>query len=294
MKLITPHSVVADVLAKHNELIPVFNRFGVRLGVGDKTVSDICTEHDLNIDFVLTMLNVYINETYLPDSVLSLFEVEQIAEYFQRTVENYLHDLVPNIEKHLNAFIALSGAENREFGVLRGLFVQFKEKLTNSLQNGVNQNDNFPDDLLHDLKSILIKHVSGEYNQNLCHAVIFSISSLEKDLSVHNRLRSKVLRPKLDELNVAAIEHLQSTFFEDEKHGHRHEKPEKNESRLTNRETEILKLIVQGLLNKEIADRLNISLNTVLTHRKNIIAKTGIKTVSGLTFYCIRNGLISM
>ena len=294
MKLITPHSVVADVLAKHNELIPVFNRFGVRLGVGDKTVSDICTEHELNIDFVLTMLNVYINETYLPDSVLSLFEVEQIAEYFQRTVENYLHDLVPNIEKHLNAFIALSGAENREFGVLRGLFVQFKEKLTNSLQNGVNQNNNFPDDLLHDLKSILIKHVSGEYNQNLCHAVIFSISSLEKDLSVHNRLCNKILRPKLDKLNVADIEHLQSIFFEDEKHGHRHEKIEKNESRLTNRETEILKLIVQGLLNKEIADRLNISFNTVLTHRKNIIAKTGIKTVSGLTFYCIRNGIANV
>jgi DNA-binding CsgD family transcriptional regulator len=51
---------------------------------------------------------------------------------------------------------------------------------------------------------------------------------------------------------------------------------------------------VQGNLNKEIADMLNISLNTVLTHRKNIINKTGIKTVSGLTFYCLRNGLITM
>ncbi len=59
------------------------------------------------------------------------------------------------------------------------------------------------------------------------------------------------------------------------------------------REKEDLKLNATGCLNKEIADRLNISLNTVLTHRKNIIAKTGIKTVSGLTFYCISNGLLS-
>ena len=44
---------------------------------------------------------------------------------------------------------------------------------------------------------------------------------------------------------------------------------------------------------KEIADKLNISLNTVLTHRKNITAKLGIKTVSGLTFYAIMNGIIS-
>ena len=49
----------------------------------------------------------------------------------------------------------------------------------------------------------------------------------------------------------------------------------------------------KGFINKEIADKLNISLNTVLTHRKNIIAKTGIKTVSGLTIYCISKGLLS-
>ena len=47
------------------------------------------------------------------------------------------------------------------------------------------------------------------------------------------------------------------------------------------------------ITNKEIADKLNISLNTVLTHRKNITTKLGIKTVSGLTFYAIMNGFLS-
>ena len=62
---------------------------------------------------------------------------------------------------------------------------------------------------------------------------------------------------------------------------------------LSTRETDVLQLIVKGITNKEIADKLNISLNTVLTHRKNITAKLGIKTVSGLTFYAIMNGIIS-
>lgn len=62
---------------------------------------------------------------------------------------------------------------------------------------------------------------------------------------------------------------------------------------LSSREIDVLKLIVKGITNKEIADKLNISLNTVLTHRKNITAKLGIKTVSGLTFYAIMNGIIS-
>lgn len=62
---------------------------------------------------------------------------------------------------------------------------------------------------------------------------------------------------------------------------------------LSHREIDVLQLIVKGLTNKEIADKLNISLNTVLTHRKNITSKLGIKTVSGLTFYAIMNGLVS-
>ena len=62
---------------------------------------------------------------------------------------------------------------------------------------------------------------------------------------------------------------------------------------LSSREADVLKLVARGITNKEIADRLNISLNTVLTHRKNITAKLGVKTVSGLTFYAIMNGLVS-
>jgi DNA-binding CsgD family transcriptional regulator len=62
---------------------------------------------------------------------------------------------------------------------------------------------------------------------------------------------------------------------------------------LSLREIEVLQLIVKGITNKEIADKLYISLNTVQTHRKNITTKLGIKTVSGLTFYAIMNGIIS-
>lgn len=62
---------------------------------------------------------------------------------------------------------------------------------------------------------------------------------------------------------------------------------------LSAREVQVLQLVVSGAINKEIADRLNISLNTVLTHRKNITAKLGIKTISGLTLYALMHGYIS-
>lgn len=61
---------------------------------------------------------------------------------------------------------------------------------------------------------------------------------------------------------------------------------------LSPREKEVLVLITRGLINKEIAEKLNISLTTVITHRKNIIDKLGIKSVSGLAIYAVMHGYI--
>ena len=61
---------------------------------------------------------------------------------------------------------------------------------------------------------------------------------------------------------------------------------------LSAREIEVLVLITKGLINKEIADKLNIGLTTVITHRKNITEKLGIKSVSGLTIYAVMNGYV--
>lgn len=61
---------------------------------------------------------------------------------------------------------------------------------------------------------------------------------------------------------------------------------------LSAREIEVLKLITKGFINKEIAEKLNIGLTTVISHRKNITEKLGIKSVPGLTIYAVMNGYI--
>ncbi len=67
---------------------------------------------------------------------------------------------------------------------------------------------------------------------------------------------------------------------------------QRNENELTQREKEILRMVAMGYSNKEIADTLFISIHTVITHRKNITGKLGIKSISGLTVYAIINRLI--
>lgn len=84
------------------------------------------------------------------------------------------------------------------------------------------------------------------------------------------------------------VERFQDFFFSSAK---------KNEiesfMQLSKREIDVLKTVAKGYSNKEIADRLFISTNTVITHRKNITDKLGIKTIAGLTVYAIMNNLIN-
>ena len=63
---------------------------------------------------------------------------------------------------------------------------------------------------------------------------------------------------------------------------------------LSDREIDVLKFLVEGNANKEIADKLNISTHTVISHRKNLSQKTGIKSVAGLTIYAIVNNIITI
>jgi len=90
--------------------------------------------------------------------------------------------------------------------------------------------------------------------------------------------------------NTTALE-LQEIFSKCWKMSLKPTRSQENDE-LTSREKEVLKLVALGFSNKVIAEKLFISVHTVITHRKNITEKTGIKSISGLTVYSILNSLI--
>ena len=63
---------------------------------------------------------------------------------------------------------------------------------------------------------------------------------------------------------------------------------------LSDREKEVLILVVKGFINKEIADKLNVSLSTIITHRRNITEKLGKKNVGALTIYAVMHGYVNI
>lgn len=280
------------MVSEHLSLIPVINRFGIRLGVGDETVMALCEANDIDTDFFLTIINTFINEDYFPEKKLQGFHLSQIIDYLKQTNRYYLQYQLPNIDRHLQIFIHASGERNASLQLLGNIFTSFREKLCGRIQT--DEKEWFPqllalsekeqskrgtrvrtsretdeaieaiEAMMDDMRNIMIKHLTGAYDENLGYAVLFTIDALGRDIRQHNRIRSRILLPMVDD------------------NGH-----------LSNREKEVLKLIVSGYTNKEIAARLFVSLNTILTHRKNITAKLGIKTIPGLTFYAITHKIIT-
>jgi DNA-binding CsgD family transcriptional regulator len=75
--------------------------------------------------------------------------------------------------------------------------------------------------------------------------------------------------------------------------GHPHTTSSK-ETLLSTRETEVALLLCQGCINKEVADKLNISITTVITHRKNIMEKLGARSLADVIIYCVMNGIYNV
>ncbi|MDR2921407.1 MAG: helix-turn-helix transcriptional regulator [Tannerella sp.] len=213
---------LSEVVEEHTSLIPVIHRFGIHLGLGDESVRSICEKQNLDPDFFLAMINTFLNEDYFPQKKLQGFHITQIIDYLTKTNHYYQRHQLPNIERHMRSFIEISDPDNNSLELISKIFASFKEKLITrikhdekewfphclSLSKNLSKDQNFAfktnetdeDDssieaLLTDMRHIMIKHLTGEYDKNLCYAVIFAISTLNKDIRQHNRIRYRILYP---------------------------------------------------------------------------------------------------
>lgn len=220
MPLLHPENRLCDAILHDTSLIPVIARFGINLGMGEKTIAMLCQERNINTDFFLTILNAYSNEDYFPEKRLQSFCIEYIIDYLIKTNLYYQRFQLPNIERHFARLVALSadGDNNLElvyryFGMVHSelqariksdeqqWFPRLRESIKScdeTVQIEATESMSPTDTVeekLNDLLSLIVKHLTGNYDINLCHAVIFALSSLRNDIKQHNRIRNRILRP---------------------------------------------------------------------------------------------------
>lgn len=218
MALVSPDTKLCDTIIEEPSVIPVINRFGISLGVSDKSIESICMEKGIDLTFFLTTLNAYINESFYPDKCFDSFGVAEIIDYLRKTNNSYLRFQLPNIERHFGALISRSD-KNNNLPLLLNLYNEVKEEIVKRINNDnkwfseiltcvkdisgsisiqieiAPELENSIEDKLSDLINMFVIHLRGEYDANLCHAVLFAIISLEKDIKQNNRIRNRILYP---------------------------------------------------------------------------------------------------
>ena len=127
MALINHDSKLSEIILHDPSTITVLDRFGIALGVGDATIEQACSQHDIDVNFFVTILNTYINENYFPQQALEQFEVTEIVEYLSKTNSYYEHYILPNIERHFSFLIARAPSHNNNIIIMKQFFDEMKK-----------------------------------------------------------------------------------------------------------------------------------------------------------------------
>lgn len=223
MALVTPDTKLCEVIVDEPSVVPVINRFDIVLGVGDRTIKSICKEKGIDTSFFITILNAFIHESFFLENVTGAFNAGDVVDYLRKTNNSYLRNQLPNIERHFAALISRSDSNNNLpllFNFYREVKTEIERRIDSDNQwfdaitsaeqsnsevsvpgNAVQAESDSIEDKLSDLINMFVIHLRGDYDRNLCHAVLFAVISLEKDIRQNNRIRNRVLRPLVDALN---------------------------------------------------------------------------------------------
>uniref|UniRef100_UPI004028C8CF helix-turn-helix transcriptional regulator n=1 Tax=Candidatus Limisoma sp. TaxID=3076476 RepID=UPI004028C8CF len=223
MALVTPDTKLCEVIVDEPSVVPVINRFDIVLGVGDRTIKSICKEKGIDTSFFITLLNAFIHESFFLENVTGAFNAGDVVDYLRKTNNSYLRNQLPNIERHFAALISRSDSNNNLpllFNFYREVKTEIERRIDSDNQwfdaiisaeqsnsevsvagNAVQAESDSIEDKLSDLINMFVIHLRGDYDRNLCHAVLFAVISLEKDICQNNRIRNRVLRPLVDALN---------------------------------------------------------------------------------------------
>lgn len=222
MALVTPDTKLCEVIVDEPSVVPVINRFDIVLGVGDRTIKSICKEKGIDTSFFITILNAFIHESFFLENVTGAFNAGDVVDYLRKTNNSYLRNQLPNIERHFAALISRSDSNNLPllFNFYREVKTEIERRIDSDNQwfdaiisaeqsnsevsvagNAVQAESDSIEDKLSDLINMFVIHLRGDYDRNLCHAVLFAVISLEKDICQNNRIRNRVLRPLVDALN---------------------------------------------------------------------------------------------
>lgn len=305
-----PDDKMISLIRDNYNLLQSLGSFGISLGFGDKTVSQVCEEQHVDTYTFLAVVNFTINGYRDIDDATRL-SMPTLLQYLKASHDYFIGFQLPFIRKEL--VDALDERDNLARLILK-LYDEYARSITahmkyeekhvypyvEALLQGkpvahfeidmYSKHHGQESNKLRELKSIIIKYLPSDgLHNNQLSATLYDIYNNEEWLSLHAQVE--------DDIFIPAVRRLEQKLKQSDvtaKISNMIGKNVDGTEALGEREKDVIVALVQGMTNKEIADHLCISVNTVITHRRNIARKLQIHSPAGLTIYAIVNNLVDI
>lgn len=311
VKMYEPTDKMIALIKDDYNLLQALGSFGINLGFGDKTVEETCAMNHVDTHTFLAVVNFIVNGcvNHVDDHQI---DVRTLLHYLDASHAYFLGCQMPAIRRLLaetfDAHDAIGHLIMKLYdGYARDIqrHMKYEEKTlfpyVLALLEGRTMNDynvetfskhhGATDKTLRELKLMIIKYIpSDAHRNNKLTNTLYNIYNNEQWLKLHAEVEDQIFVPAVRRLESqlkqnSVTQTISSMVF---KSG------QDNGDALSDRERDVIVALVQGMSNKEIANHLCISTNTVITHRRNIARKLQIHSPAGLTIYAIVNGLVDI
>ena len=309
-KMYEADDLMISLIADNYNVLDSLGRFGINLGFGDKTVREVCESQDVDTYTFLAIINFSVNG-YKNFDDNERMSIPTLLHYLKASHDYFLDFQLPAIRQELKE--ALDEKDNLARLILKlydsyaheirghmryeeqNMFPYVEKLLNNELDENVDiqtfsKHHGQITQKLRELKNIIIKYLpSNSQRNNKLMAVLYDLYKNEEWLGAHSQVEDFIFIPairlKEKQLRQSDVSIKISKMIS--------QNAEAGEA-LSEREKDVIVSLVQGMTNKEIADHLFISINTVITHRRNIARKLQIHSPAGLTIYAIVNNLVDI
>lgn len=296
-----------DIINDNSLLLTVINRFSISLGFGDKSVAAVCDENDVDVDTFLAVINLISGKEWSRYKI----SLQPLIGYLRKSHQYILNHALPDIKKTL-----IEGLQQTNTSEIAMFILRFYDSYMQEVRKHMEYEDNVVFSYVENLIEGQVKdkfnisdfssrheHMAGsldelkelfiyQYNQkdnDLISIALFNIIMCGNDLMSHCEIENKLLFP-----TVTKLEESMKTQISMHDDNQDVENSKTILDSLTDREKEVIVEVAQGLSNKEIADKLNLSFHTITTYRKNISAKLNIHSTAGLVIFAILHHLIEI
>ena len=316
----TDNAYMSDIIRDDYRLLQVISRFGIGLGFGNQSVAAACQAAGVHTPTFLAVVNCVTGGAHLGlDSLVEQVSVAELMRYLQRSHTYFVSFRLPAIRRKLIEAIDCSARNQIAFLILK-FYDEYAAEVARHMDYENQHIHTYVQSLLdgkvpdggdtyaklahqhHDnhsslykssneLKSLIVKYYPSDSDTQRLADTLMDIYIMEEDLFSHCQLE--------DTLFAQAVERLEqdvrdNATDDDTATATPDGTATASPDGLSEREKEVVRHVVRGLSNKEIAEKMYISTNTVMTHRRNIARKTQVRSSAALTIYAIVNGLINL